>query len=125
MRSNVSVTATFTRTGPGGGTGRCTGSCRGVTVFGGSGTGVIAAPPGESCLRRHELTVSVNRFHSVTYKQITVYVNNSQVKRLSGRRRKARVVLRRWRSRRVIVKIVVKSTRWTVVGTRTYRSCGG
>src|SRR5579875_2073073 len=119
LNSNASVIATFTRTGEGGGVGSCTGDCTTVTVFGGGGVGVISAPPSYRCVRHDTLSIQINSFHSVTYKQITVYVNKKRVKRLKARRHNAKIVLRRLRKHKVTIEVVVSSSSWTVTGTRT------
>jgi streptogramin lyase len=85
--------------------------------------GVIGAPPSSVCVSNGTLTFTIHSFQSVIYKQITVYVKGKRVKRLKGRRHKAKIVLRHLRYRKFAIKIVVNSTSWTVTGTRTYQSC--
>jgi virginiamycin B lyase len=123
MNSNESVIATFTRTGGGGGVGSCSGDCTTVTVFGGGGVGVISAPPSYRCVSQGTLSIQINSFHRVTYKEITVYVNKKRVKQLKGHRHKTKIVLRKLRKHKITMKVVVNSSSWTVTGTRTYYSC--
>jgi len=76
------------------------------------------------CAARKTFRIRVTRLTGVTYKTIEVRVNGRRVKRLTGERASATVVLRRLSSGRLVVKVSASSTDGrTVSTTRRYRAC--
>ncbi len=86
--------------------------------------GIARAPSNKQCVSRRSFTIHIRKLASLTYRQVTVYVNRRRVDVRRGRRMSAPVNLRGLPKGLYTVKITVATiTGQQFTGTRRYHAC--
>jgi hypothetical protein len=88
--------------------------------------GVVTAPPNNVCRSRRDFTIHIVQIKGLTYRQVSVYVNDRSVNVVRGARISAPVDLRGLPKGRYVVRITVTTTTTTgrrITGTRAYHTC--